>query len=100
MGSLLKNNHLYLPGLNLLFALAISFSIFWDISHGITGFLSISLIICNLAFLVWGFKKKSKSCKSSGKNEQTDFSPIDPSILNDLDSELARRKTQQKLERN
>jgi len=60
MGSLLKNNHLYLPGLNLLFALAISFSIFWDISHGITGFLSISLIICNLAFLVWGFKKKSK----------------------------------------
>jgi hypothetical protein len=53
-----------------------------------------------LAFLIWGFKKKSKNCKSSGKNEQTDRNPIDPSILNDLDSELARRKTQQKLERN
>jgi hypothetical protein len=53
-----------------------------------------------LAFLIWGFKNKSKNCKSSGKNEQTDLSPIDPSILNDLDSELARRKTQQKLERN
>jgi hypothetical protein len=50
--------------------------------------------------LTWGFKKKSKNCKSSGKNEQTDLNPIDPSILNDLDSELARRKTQQKLERN
>ena len=100
MGCLLKNNHLYFPGLNLLFALAISFSTFWDIAHGITGFLSILLIICNLAFLVWGFKKKSKNCKSSGKNEQTDRNPIDPSILNDLDSELARRKTQQKLERN
>ena len=100
MSSLLHNNYLYVPGLNLLFALAISFSIFGDISHGITGFLSISLIICNLAFLIWGFKNKSKNCKSSGKNEQTDLSPIDPSILNDLDSELARRKTQQKLERN
>ena len=100
MGSFTKNNNLYLPGLNLLFALAISFSVFGDISHGVTGFISISLLICNLAFLIWGFKKKSKNCKSSGKNEQTDLGPIDPSILNDLDSELARRKTQQKLERN
>jgi hypothetical protein len=100
MSSLLHNNYLYVPGLNLLFALAISFSIFGDISHGITGFLSILLIICNLAILIWGFRNKSKNCKSSGKNEQTDLSPIDPSILNDLDSELARRKTQQKLERN
>jgi hypothetical protein len=53
-----------------------------------------------LAILIWGFRNKSKNCKSSGKNVQTDLSPIDPSILNDLDSELARRKTQQKLERN
>ena len=100
MGSFTTNNNLYLPGLNLLFALAISFSVFGDISYGVTGFISISLLICNLAFLIWGFKKKSKNCKSSGKNEQTDLGPIDPSILNDLDSELARRKTQQKLERN
>ena len=100
MVSFIKNNNLCLPGLNLLFASAISFSVFGDISHGVTGFLSISLLICNLAFLIWGFKKKSKNCKSSDKNEQTDLSSVDPSILNDLDSELARRKTQQKLERN
>jgi hypothetical protein len=100
MGPLLKNNHLHLPGLNLLFALAITFSVFGDISHKVTGFLSILLLIYNLAFFTLGFKKKSKNCESSGKNKQTDLSSIDPSILNDLDSELARRKTQQKLERN
>jgi len=100
MSSLIQYNYLYVPGLNLLFALAISFSIFWNISLWITGFLSLSLLICNLVFLIWGFKKKSKIDKSLGKNEQTNLSSVDPSILNDLDSELARRKTQQKLERN
>jgi hypothetical protein len=100
MANLLKNNHLYLSGLNLLFALAISLSIFGDISPNISGFLSITLLICNLSFLVWGLRKKSKMDLSTGTNEQTSVSPVDPDILNDLDSELARRKTQQKLERN
>ena len=100
MANLLKNNHLYLSGLNLLFALAISLSIFGDISHNISGFLSLTLLICNLSFLVWGLRKKSKIDLSTDTNEQTKVSPVDPDILNDLDSELARRKTQQKLERN
>ena len=100
MSSLQQNDPFFLFGLNLLFALAISFSIFWNIPRWITGSLSLSLLICNLVFLIWWFKKKSKINKSLGKNEQTDLSSVDPNILNDLDSELARRKTQQKLERN
>jgi hypothetical protein len=100
MANLLKNNHLYLPILNLLLALAISISIFSDLSPNISGFLSIALLICNLSFLVWGLRKKSNVDLSTGTNEQTGVSPVDPDILNDLDSELARRKTQQKLERN
>ena len=45
-------------------------------------------------------RKRWKSSNTLDDSEKTESIQIDPRIMSDLDTELARRKTQEKLERN
>jgi hypothetical protein len=58
------------------------------------------LLFLNSIFLFREILKRLKSYNILDDSEKSDSSQIDPRIMSDLDTELARRKAQEKLERN
>ena len=58
------------------------------------------LMFLNSIFFFREMRKRWKSGNILDDSEKTESIQIDPRIMSDLDTELARRKTQEKLERN
>lgn len=100
MNSSKKKYFQYSCGFNLTFAIAILFSILLEFPLGVVTCFSILLLTGNLALLTLGIRENSKLYQTADRVEKTDPDSVDHGILSDLDSELARRKAQKRLERN
>jgi hypothetical protein len=93
------NLFLYFCGLNFCLSLLVTiFSLLTPFAY-FSGIFSSVLLFLNSIFLFREILKRKESCKILDDSEKSE-SQIDPRIMSDLDTELARRKAQEKLERN
>ena len=94
------NLFLYFCGLNFCLSLLVTiFSLFTPFTY-FSGIFSSVLLFLNSIFLCREILKRLKPCNILDDSEKSDSNQIDPRIMSDLDTELARRKAQEKLERN
>jgi len=94
------NLFLYFCGLNFFLSFLVTiFSLFIPSTYFL-GIFSFVLMFLNSIFFFREMRKRWKSGNILDDSEKTESIQIDPRIMSDLDIELARRKTQEKLERN
>lgn len=94
------NLFLIFCGLNFFLSFLVTIFSFFIPSAYFLGISSFVLLFLNAIFFCREIIKRWKSVNILDESEKTDSIQIDPSIMSDLDTELARRKTQEKLERN
>lgn len=94
------NLFLYFCGLNFFLSFLVTiFSLFTPYTFFL-GIFSSVLLFLNSIFFFREILKRWKSDNILDDSEKPDSSQIDPCIMSDLDTELARKKAREKLERN
>ncbi|MBD37397.1 MAG: hypothetical protein CMI28_04900 [Opitutae bacterium] len=94
------NFFLYFCGLNFFLSFLVTiFSLFTPFTSFL-GIFSSVLLFLNSMFFIREILKRWKSDNFLDDSEKPNSSQIDPHIMSDLDTELARKKAQEKLERN